>query len=141
MKTKKHKSINNHGFSLIELIVVVLIIAIISVAMTPQVVKWIGISKESVDANNRAAIKSAVSVAVLDFLSDGYEVKTEGEYWIGGTTPFEAKVHATSQASGAGVTLDNYIIEVMHGDYPAPQGGAPHFIVTIGINGTVTVTN
>ncbi|MCI5848904.1 MAG: type II secretion system GspH family protein, partial [Lachnoclostridium sp.] len=36
-RTKK----NNKGFSLVELIVVVLIMAIIAVALAPQVMKWV----------------------------------------------------------------------------------------------------
>ena len=39
MKDKKR---NNKGFSLVELIVVILIMAVLAVALAPQVMKWVG---------------------------------------------------------------------------------------------------
>ena len=61
---------NNKGFSLVELIVVILIMAIIAVALAPQVMKWVGRSSESTDENNTATIKSAVSTAVADYQAE-----------------------------------------------------------------------
>ena len=46
---KKTKKMNNKGFSLVELIVVVLIMAIIAVALAPQVMKWVNNSRVSSD--------------------------------------------------------------------------------------------
>ena len=60
---------NNKGFSLVELIVVVLIIAIIAVALAPQVVKYVQKSRDSVELNNEATIKSAVQSAVAEYES------------------------------------------------------------------------
>ena len=66
MKTLKK---NNKGFSLVELIVVILIMAIIAVALAPQVMKWVDESKVSTDVNNRANLKSSLDAAVADFFS------------------------------------------------------------------------
>ena len=60
---------NNKGFSLVELIVVVLIIAIIAVALAPQVVKYVQKSRDNVELNNEATIKSAVQSAVAEYES------------------------------------------------------------------------
>ena len=69
---------NNKGFSLVELIVVVLIIAIIAVALAPQVVKYVQKSRDNVALNNAATIKSAVQAAVAEYqgdvTSDTYEL-------------------------------------------------------------------
>ena len=59
-KTKK----NNKGFSLVELIVVVLIMAIIAVALAPQVMKWVGNSKVSADVSNYDSLVSNIQTAL-----------------------------------------------------------------------------
>ena len=61
---------NNKGFSIVELIVVVLIIAIIAVALAPQVVKYVQKSRDNVALNNAATIKSAVQAAVAEYQGD-----------------------------------------------------------------------
>ena len=57
------KKMNNKGFSLVELIVVVLIMAIIAVALAPQVMKWVENSRKSTDIENYNALKEAANVA------------------------------------------------------------------------------
>ena len=57
------KKMNNKGFSLVELIVVVLIMAIIAVALAPQVMKWVENSRKSTDIENYNALVEACNVA------------------------------------------------------------------------------
>ena len=57
------KKMNNKGFSLVELIVVVLIMAIIAVALAPQVMKWVENSRKSTDIENYNALLEAANVA------------------------------------------------------------------------------
>lgn len=66
---------NNKGFSLVELIVVVLIIAIIAVALAPQVVKYVQKSRDNVALNNAATIKSAVQAAVAEYQGNNSDGK------------------------------------------------------------------
>lgn len=61
-KTKK----NNKGFSLVELIVVVLIMAIIAVALAPQVMKWVGRSRVSNDISVYEQVYSNLQTSVAD---------------------------------------------------------------------------
>ena len=61
-KTKK----NNKGFSLVELIVVVLIMAIIAVALAPQVMKWVGHSRTSTDAQTYDMLVENIQLALAD---------------------------------------------------------------------------
>ena len=58
---------NDKGFSLVELIVVVLIIAIIAVALAPQVMKYVGEARESTTANTGATLKVCVQSAVAEY--------------------------------------------------------------------------
>lgn len=60
------KKLNNKGFSLVELIVVVLIMAIIAVALAPQVMKWVEESRKSTDANNYDTIVEACNTSLAD---------------------------------------------------------------------------
>ena len=62
---------DNKGFSLVELIVVILIMAIIAVALAPQVIKWVGKSAQNTDESNAATIKASVQTAVADWISQG----------------------------------------------------------------------
>ena len=79
---------NNKGFTLVELIVVVvLIIAIIAAVLAPQVVKYVGRSKEAVDKNNAAVLKTEVQAAVADYVAQGYGFNpnlkaTPSEYYL-----------------------------------------------------------
>lgn len=59
---EQKKNANNKGFSLVELIVVVLIMAIISVSLAPQVMKWV---ENARIANDRQTADSVVSIARL----------------------------------------------------------------------------
>lgn len=57
---------DNKGFSLVELIVVVLIMAIIAVALAPQVIKWVNNSRISADNNTKEAVISAAQNCLSD---------------------------------------------------------------------------
>jgi len=57
---------NNKGFSLVELIVVVLIMAIIAVALAPQVMKWVENSRISTDCDTYDGLIANIQVALTD---------------------------------------------------------------------------
>jgi len=88
---------DNSGFSLVELIVVVLIMAIIAVALAPQIMKWVGNSRTSADMSLKAHMKAAMTVTITgedviqELASSGgakLEVTNSGtELTVGGGTP------------------------------------------------------
>lgn len=60
---------NNKGFSLVELIVVILIIGVLAIAIAPQVTKWVARADKAQGDNELATVTSAVQVAVAEYLS------------------------------------------------------------------------
>ena len=129
---------NNKGFSLVELIVVVLIMGIIAVALAPQVMKWVGTSKEKTDDSNAAALKSSVQAALADWQIDN-NLPTSGTatYTVtSSTTTLAPASGATETLAGLGAKID----EVTAQDYPDPQA-CTTFTITIDCStGKVTVT-
>ena len=57
---------NNKGFTLVELIIVIAIIAVLSAAIAPQYIKWVENSKESADEANLGNVLSAVQVEAAE---------------------------------------------------------------------------
>ena len=130
---------NNKGFSLVELIVVILIMAIIAVALAPQVMKWVDRSKVNTDINNRANLKSSMDAAVADFFSQGenfkgtvkFKVDNEPSGW--GSETFS---NATSDAGKFRAAVN----EVLNNSWPEFEStDAGYFLVTIDQKGAVKV--
>ncbi len=71
---------NNRGFSLVELIVVVLIMAIIAVALAPQVIRWVENSRIASDLETRNDIEKMCQLALANEYV--YEHVKNGGYTI-----------------------------------------------------------
>lgn len=63
---KKQKSIGNKGFSLVELIIVIAIMAILIGVMAPQLLKYVERSRQSKDVQTVDSVHTAVVTAMLD---------------------------------------------------------------------------
>lgn len=120
---------NNKGFSLVELIVVVLIMGIIAVALAPQVMKWVGTARDNSDKNTGKDIKSAIQVAVADAQNRGY---------VPSATSSIAFTSAGVASLGNSALIDA-ITEVTGGDYSATKANGGTFSFEIDGNGVVTV--
>ena len=78
MTTTKLKK-QNKGFSLVELIIVIAIIAIISAAIAPQIIRYIDKARKQKDIEAANTIYEAASLALAstdDALRDAWEKKT-----------------------------------------------------------------
>ncbi len=71
---------NNKGFSLVELIVVVLIMAIVAVALAPQVMKWVENSRIASDLQTQGDLENACKLAMTD--EDAFAAVANGGYEI-----------------------------------------------------------
>lgn len=63
---KKQKSLTNKGFSLVELIIVIAIMAVLVGVLAPQYLKYVHNSKVSTDITNAQEMATAINVAVAD---------------------------------------------------------------------------
>lgn len=121
---------NNKGFSLVELIVVVLIMAIIAVALAPQVMKWVNSSREATDVQSIDALVSACQLALTD-----KDHGTEGK----GATYTISKSSNTVTASPAKTDFDA-VVQRYLGATSVPIKSSATFTVKISADGAVSYT-
>lgn len=83
----KKVKINNEGFSLVELIIVIAIMAILAGALAPQLIKYIDNSRKSTDVSTGQTIATAVGAALAN--EKAYAAATGGitagntrSFWI-----------------------------------------------------------
>ncbi len=74
---KKQKSLGNKGFSLVELIIVIAIMAILVGVLAPQLIKYVERSRQAKDRNAVDAVHTAITTALLDPDLEG-KVSTTG---------------------------------------------------------------
>ena len=75
---KKMRFMKNKGFSLVEMVVVVLIMAVLAVALAPQVMKWVGNSRNSSDIQTRNRLTELCKLALTN--EEAFAMVRDGEY-------------------------------------------------------------
>ena len=111
---KKNK---NKGFSLVELIVVVLIIAVIAVALAPQVIKWVDQARSNVQENDMGSIKTCFDVSVAEYLAGGGTLTADAVYFIHDAKLYDSSDHEIVIASTTD-ELAKLVDAAMASDYP-----------------------
>lgn len=73
----KKEKMNNKGFSLVELIIVIAIMAVLVVVLAPQYLKYVEKSRNSTDISNATSIVTALQVYAADPDADPAFVKDD----------------------------------------------------------------
>ena len=120
------------GFTLVELIVVIAIIAILAAILVPTLTKYIGKTKQTAVEANAKSIYTAASAAATDVIVDGYTL-------IGTTaSPVTVGSFDASLAVG-GSTGDIYSIQEYMDTVPDISGADDKLEVTLNGDGVVSV--
>lgn len=93
------KKMNNKGFSLVELIVVIAIMAVLVGVLAPQFIKYVEKSRESTDIQNADSVKTVVE----SYYSDKEGVSKNVVITIDGTATSTNDTDSDSGLSDAGV--------------------------------------
>ena len=112
------KKLNNKGFSLVELIIVIAIMVILVAVLAPQFTKYVERSRIGTDVQNASEIATAVQVALA-----------EGKSLTSGTVD--------SSAVGSGNDLSSLAVAPVTKSTTVGAGNNFSYTVT---NGAVTVT-
>ena len=72
------KKTNNKGFSLIELIIVIAIMAVLVAIIAPNLTKYLGKSKKNTDTKNQDEIESTLKTCITDYEMENDELLSDG---------------------------------------------------------------
>lgn len=94
---------NNKGFSLVELIIVIAIMAILAGALAPALIKYIAKSRRSTDVSNAQTIATAVTNALS--VEAAYDAAEAGDYTLSTTKPV-----AVNAVNGTGAAFTSEVV-------------------------------
>lgn len=115
---------NNKGFSLIELIIVIAIMAVLVAIIAPNLTKYLGSSKKSTDKKNADELAAQVQNCISDFEStdgNGY-VSSGGNVtitWSGST----ASALGANPAGGTNPAFDELLNDAITSDTKSKETG------------------
>lgn len=121
---------NNKGFSLVELIIVIAIMAILVGVMAPQLIKYIEKTNVSSDTQLCDSVKTAITTAMMDpavINTPSNDIPTSQNTWleVDGIATGTGKPFGNAVAEILGISLANIDSEIKS----AHSGGVQYMIV------------
>ena len=136
---KKQKSLTNKGFSLVELIIVIAIMAVLVGVLAPQFLKYVERSRKSTDVQNVASIVTALQTYAADPMVDSTKALEDGTITLTvGSADVDSSNctgHADEALKAAGITS----IGLKSGNWTATNGNGIELGITVGSDGSVTI--
>ena len=129
---------NNKGFSLVELIVVVLILGILAVAVTPQIMTWIDKSHVAKDESYAGTVSATIEAIALEYIGEGKQDEIATKIVIGDDTLtcLKGAEDKTDSEFGKAVKAA-FTAEAANDKCEKPsQNSMNFFVVTITVNTT-----
>lgn len=131
---KKQKSLTNKGFSLVELIIVIAIMAVLVGVLAPQYIKYLDKSKISADKQLTDSIRQAMTTTMLDpEITDAPAKSSNGDI-IGGSP---ATIGATGYWHEVYSILGVTNAAALAGEYKYASPNSVKY--TVDANGSITV--
>ena len=96
---KERKKLDNNGFSLVELIIVIAIMAVLIGVLAPQYLKYVEKSRQSADLDSIDSMVNAVTIYSAD---PANSIVSDNLKCTGGTVTADAEV--TAALTSAGIT-------------------------------------
>ena len=93
---------NNKGFSLVELIVVIAIMAVLVGVLAPQFIQYVNKSRAATDVQNTSQLKTAIETYCADYEGSATEFTIKKS-----TDKKKFEVTSTGDANAAGAALTN----------------------------------
>ena len=103
---------SNKGFTLVELIIVIAIIAVLTAVAAPQYIKYVDKGRLAKDQNTAASIQTVVEAALVDLNSDAIDTNDV----TAGTVTYDASgtaVAITAHATGGDAALEQKMADAL----------------------------
>lgn len=126
---KDRKGMNNKGFSFVELIIAIAILAIMAGVLAPQLIKYIDSSRKSTDVQNAQAIATAVNIALAD--EDAYNAAKN----TAGTSGYYEVKKLTSSTD----LFAKEVVDILGSKLPEPKynsGTYKGFVIVLELSGS-----